>query len=79
MFEQAAFDVQSYDVALKVDPKAKTIAGTTVMIAKVVIPTNVIVLDLDTPYTVERIYSDARDTQSALKDLDLVSDDKTAW
>jgi len=67
MFEQAAFDVQSYDVALKVDPKAKTIAGTTVMIAKVVIPTNVIVLDLDTPFTVERIFSDARDTQSALK------------
>lgn len=67
MFEQAAFDVQSYDVALKVDPKAKTIAGTTVMVAKIVIPTNVIVLDLDTPYTVERIYSDVRDTQSALK------------
>ncbi|HBR57278.1 MAG TPA: peptidase M1 [Blastocatellia bacterium] len=52
MFEQAVYDVQSYDVSLDVDPAAKSIAGTTVMTAKVVIPTDVIVLDLDTPYAV---------------------------
>ena len=31
MFEQAAYDVHSYDVTLNVDPKAKSISGTTVM------------------------------------------------
>lgn len=67
MFEQAVYDVQSYDVALKVDPKAKALSGTTVMTAKVVIPTNLIVLDLDTPYTVERIYGERGDRQAALK------------
>lgn len=65
--EQAAFDVQSYDVALKVDPKTKTLTGTTVMIAKVVNPTDVIVLDLDTPYTIDRVYSDTKDRQTVLK------------
>lgn len=67
MFEQAAFDVISYDVGLKVDPKAKTISGTTVMTANIVIPTNVIVLDLDTPYTVERVYGDNDGQQTALR------------
>jgi aminopeptidase N len=63
MFEQAVFDVQSYDVALKVMPNDKRITGTTTMIARTVIPTNVIVLDLDTPYTIESI----TDGTSALK------------
>ncbi|MEZ0327625.1 MAG: M1 family metallopeptidase [Fimbriimonas sp.] len=54
-FEQAVFDVQSYDVTLRVDPKGKSINGTTVMVAKTTIPTNVILLDLDTPYQVSRI------------------------
>src|SRR5215216_4365158 len=54
-FEQAVFDVQSYDVALNVFPKDKRISGVTTMIARTVIPTNVIMLDLDTPYTIESI------------------------
>jgi aminopeptidase N len=54
-FEQAVFDVQSYDVTLNVDPTTKTIAGTTVMTAKTVIPTNVILLDLDVPFTVSKV------------------------
>lgn len=54
-FEQAVYDVQSYDVTLNVDPNAKTINGTTVMTAKIVIPTNLILLDLDTPYTVSKV------------------------
>ena len=29
MFEQAVFDVQSYDITLDVDPKTKSISGTT--------------------------------------------------
>ena len=55
MFEQAVYDVQNYDISLKVDPASKTISGTTIMTARTVIPTNVIVLDLDTPYTINKI------------------------
>ena len=54
-FEQAVYDVQSYDVTLNVDPKTKSITGTTIMKAKIVIPTNVIRLDLDTPFTVASV------------------------
>ena len=67
MFEQAAYDVQAYDITLKVDPKAKSISGTTVMTARIVIPTNVIVIDLDTPYVIERVYGEAGNKQAALK------------
>jgi aminopeptidase N len=67
MFEQAAFDVQSYDITLNVDPKAKSITGTTVMTARIVIPTNVIVLDLDTPYKIDNVFGERRDAQSTLK------------
>ena len=65
--EQAAYDVQSYDVAVKVDTKNKSISGTTVMTARVVQPTDAILLDLDTPYTVERVFSQVGDRQSVLK------------
>jgi aminopeptidase N len=61
MFEQAVFDVQSYDVSLNVFPDKKSISGVTTMIAKTVIPTNVIVLDLDTPYNIENISDGMRD------------------
>ncbi|HSU25193.1 MAG TPA: M1 family metallopeptidase, partial [Pyrinomonadaceae bacterium] len=54
-FEQAVYDVQSYDVSLNVDPKTKSISGATVMTAKTVIPTDVILLDLDTPYTISKV------------------------
>ncbi|MGI8812517.1 MAG: M1 family metallopeptidase [Pyrinomonadaceae bacterium] len=55
IFEQAAYDVQSYDVTLNVDPKTKSITGTTVMTARTVIPTNVIALDLDTVYNITKV------------------------
>lgn len=67
MFEQAAYDVYSYDVSLNVDPKTKTISGTTVMTARIVIPTDVIVLDLDTPYVVDRVYGEVNDKQGGLR------------
>lgn len=61
-FEQAVFDVQSYDITLRVDPKAKAISGATVMRARIIIPTNVILLDLDTPFTVSTVKdSDGKD------------------
>lgn len=55
MFEQAVFDVLEYDISVDVKPDAKSISGVTTMIARTVIPTNVIVLDLDTPYRIEHI------------------------
>lgn len=54
-FEEAVYDVQTYDVTLGVNPADQTITGTTVMTARTVIPTNVILLDLDTPYTVSKV------------------------
>ena len=54
------------------------------MTAKVVKPTDVIVLDLDTPYTVERVFGQTGDRQAGLKyerrweDLDLVRGEKAA-
>src|SRR6476646_4609360 len=54
-FEQAVYDVQSYDVSIKVDVAGKSISGTTVMTAKTTIPTDVILLDLDSPYTISKV------------------------
>jgi len=68
MFEQAVYDVQNYDITLSVDPKTKSIKGVTVMTAKTVIPTNVIVLDLDTPFTVSKVSDGANDLKFQRKD-----------
>ncbi len=68
VFEQAVFDVQNYDITLDVDPKAKSISGTTVMTARTVIPTNVIVLDLDTPYAISKLTDGANDLKYARKE-----------
>lgn len=68
MFEQAVYDVQSYDVSLNVFPSKKSISGVTTMIAKTVIPTNVIVLDLDTPYNIENISDGTRDLRYERKE-----------
>lgn len=65
--EQAAFDVLAYDVALRVDPKTKFLSGTTVMTARMTTTTDTILLDLDTPYTVDQIYSQSSDRQVRLK------------
>lgn len=53
--EQAAYDVLSYDIAIDVNPVNKTLKGTTIMEAKMVIPTATILLDLDDPYTVSKL------------------------
>lgn len=53
--EQAAYDVQSYDISIKADPSKKSFSGTTIMEAKTVIPTASILLDLDDPYVVTSI------------------------
>ena len=58
---QAAYDVQAYDIAIKVDPAKKSIEGITKMDAKVVIPTGSIILNLDDPYTVTKV-SDGKES-----------------
>ncbi|MBX3298600.1 MAG: M1 family peptidase [Acidobacteria bacterium] len=67
-YEQAAYDVQSYDIALDVDPAAKSIKGSVVMRAKIVVPTNVIRLDLDTVYKIERVSEEQADRKYEFKD-----------
>ena len=49
-YEQAAYDVAKYDVSLKINPAEKSIAGATIVTARIVQPINVFVLDLDTPF-----------------------------
>ncbi|MBK9214570.1 MAG: M1 family metallopeptidase [Chloracidobacterium sp.] len=61
MFEQAAFDVQNYEISVSADPRTKLVSGTTVMTARTVIPTNVIVLDLDTPYAISKLTDGVKD------------------
>jgi aminopeptidase N len=55
VLEQAAYDVQTYDISLTVDPVKKTLAGTTIMTAKTVIPTATILVDLDDRLAVSRV------------------------
>ena len=68
MFEQAVFDVQDYDISVKADPATRSISGTTVMTAKAVIPSDVIVLDLDTPYNVESVTENGQPLRYVRKD-----------
>ncbi len=56
MPEQAAFDVQYYGLDLKIDPDKRFISGNLTMRANIVQPTNWIVLDLDTNFTIKEIY-----------------------
>jgi aminopeptidase N len=56
MPEQAAYDVKSYDLELRVNPAEQSIAGALTMQAVIVHPTAWIVLDLDTPLKVEVVY-----------------------
>ncbi|MEQ1763138.1 MAG: M1 family metallopeptidase [Pyrinomonadaceae bacterium] len=65
--EQAAFDVQTYDVSIKVDPATKSITGTTVMTAKVVNPTDTIILNLDPVYAIDRVFGEGGNRQVGLK------------
>jgi aminopeptidase N len=57
MPEQAAYDVVSYDLALKVNPDEKSINGTLTVSARIVHPTAWFVLDLDEPLKVESVYA----------------------
>jgi aminopeptidase N len=55
MPEQAAYDVKSYDLALRVNLAEQSIAGALTVQARIVHPTAWFVLDLDTPLNVEAV------------------------
>ncbi len=55
MPEQAAYDVRSYDLALKVNVEERSIAGVLTVKASIVRPLDKFVLDLDTPFTVDSV------------------------
>jgi len=55
MPEQAAYDVKSYDLDLRVDPAAQSIRGVHTTQALIVHPTKWFVLDLDTPLQVDSV------------------------
>jgi aminopeptidase N len=55
MPEQAAYDVKSYDLALRIDIENRSIKGALTVKAEIVKPIDKFVLDLDTPFTVESV------------------------
>jgi hypothetical protein len=55
MPEQAAYDVKSYDLNLRVDIENKSIKGVATTKALLLKPTDKFVLDLDTTFTVESV------------------------
>ncbi len=55
MPEQAAYDVKSYDLVLRVDPAGQSIKGASTTHALIVHPTDWFVLDLDTALTVDSV------------------------
>ena len=55
MPEQAAYDVKSYDLDLRIDPETQTIKGALTAYVLVVAPLDWFVLDLDPPLVVESV------------------------
>lgn len=52
---QAAYDVQSYDIDVRVKPPEQAIEGIVTITARIVNPTNVLDLDLESVYTVSDV------------------------
>lgn len=72
IYEQAAFDVRSYDITARIFPSERRITGETVIEAEIISPTNRFVFDLDLPYeisTVAEIKSAGSETGSNSKVL----------
>jgi aminopeptidase N len=65
MPEQAAYDVASYDLSLKVNPADQSINGTLTVQARIVHPTDWFVLDLDEPLKVETVSLAGNNARSA--------------
>ena len=55
-YEQAAYDVKSYEITARIDPSTKSIEGSNIIEATIVAPTRWIELDLDTPFNVTEVH-----------------------
>ncbi|NNE99459.1 MAG: M1 family metallopeptidase [Pyrinomonadaceae bacterium] len=55
IYEQAAYDVQEYDITARVFPEEKKIVGETLINVNIVAPTNWFVFDLDTPFEIANV------------------------
>jgi aminopeptidase N len=66
-YEQAAYDVQKYDISIRVNPTERSISGATIVTAKIVQPINVFVLDLDTPFEVSAVSMMGKNGETKLK------------
>jgi aminopeptidase N len=55
IYEQAAYDVHSYDITAEVFPSEQEITGATMITAQIVSPTNWFVFDLDTTFTISAV------------------------
>lgn len=64
--EQAAFDVRFYDLNLSILPEERRIAGSNIIHASIVLPTQWIAVDLDTTFTVTTV-SDRRHPDPAVE------------
>jgi aminopeptidase N len=64
---QAAYDVKHYDLAVSVDVANQSIKGVLTVKAQIVKPIKILVLDLDTPFTVEKVNLMNSRKQFALK------------
>ena len=62
--EQAAYDVQHYDLALAIDPDEKAIEGTLTLTARVLAPLDELVLDLDDALSVRGVREGERSLES---------------
>jgi aminopeptidase N len=54
-YEQAAYDVKYYDLALNINPSAKTINGSLLCTVEIINTLSRLVLDLDNPFTVDSV------------------------
>ncbi len=76
MYEQAAYDVQSYDITAQIFPESKSLKGETIIKAKMISPTNWFVFDLDTPYEISSVRSMEADE---IKKLEFKRDGEKIW
>lgn len=65
--EQAAYDVKSYDLALRPNIQEQSINGVLTVKAQIVKPIDKLVLDLDAPYTIESVALLTNKGQTPLK------------
>lgn len=55
MYEQAAYDVQGYNITAQIFPEEQKITGDVLISSIIVSPTNWFVFDLDTPYEISAV------------------------